>query len=86
MVVCMSSTGDCSATVGDWWWIYWIGPFAASWLVAETTALMRWNVDSEDGTEDGIENGLEGLKQAVTHEEELHEEAGKMEDVSQKSA
>lgn len=41
----MSSTGDCSAAVGSWYWIYWIGPFVASWLVAEVTDLMEWNVD-----------------------------------------
>ena len=48
MVVCMSSTGNCSAVVGSWYWIYWIGPFTAAWLVAEVTALMNWNVDEQD--------------------------------------
>lgn len=48
MVVCMSSSGDCSAVVGSWYWIYWVGPFLASWLVAEVTALMEWNVEEYD--------------------------------------
>jgi MIP family channel proteins len=50
MVVCMSSSSDysCSAVVGPWYWIYWIGPFMASWLVAEVTALMEWNVQEDE--------------------------------------
>lgn len=45
MVTCMSADGDCAAVVGDWWWIYYVGPFLAAFLVAELTALINWNVD-----------------------------------------
>lgn len=41
----MSSSGDCSAVIASWYWIYWIGPFVAAWLVAEVTTLMQWNVE-----------------------------------------
>jgi aquaporin Z len=45
MITCMSEEGDCIGVVGDWWWIYYIGPFLAAFLVAEITALIHWDVD-----------------------------------------
>ncbi len=45
IVTCMSMTGDCEAAVGDWWWIYYMGPFVAALLVAELTSLLKWDVD-----------------------------------------
>ncbi len=47
VVTCMSPDGDCDAVVGEWWWIYYIGPFCAAFLVAELTALINWDVDDE---------------------------------------
>lgn len=48
MVTCWSSTGNCAEVVGDWWWIYYIGPFIAAYLVAEVTNLMNWEVDVDE--------------------------------------
>ncbi|CAB9525932.1 Lens fiber major intrinsic protein [Seminavis robusta] len=44
IVVCMAG-GDCEAVMGDAYWIYWIGPFLASWAVAELTLIMEMDVD-----------------------------------------
>ena len=47
MVVCMSG-GNCkTVTDGEWYWIYYVAPLSAAWLVAEVTDLMEWNVDEE---------------------------------------
>lgn len=50
MVVCMASSADdnCSGAVGDWYWIYFIGPFCASFVVAEITNLLELTVDGDD--------------------------------------
>ena len=45
VVTCMSAEGDCEAAIGDWWWIYYVGPFLAAFLVAEITALINWDVE-----------------------------------------
>lgn len=47
MVTCMSPDGNCEGAVGDWWWIYFVGPFVAAFLVAEITALINWDVEDE---------------------------------------
>lgn len=68
-VVCMSSTGDCSAVISSWYWIYWIGPFVAAWLVAEVTALMEWNVDEvEDVVATKITTDMDELVDDVVPE------------------
>jgi len=46
MVSCMA--GRCSEVVGPWYWIYWIGPFLASFAVAEVTAWMECEVDGDN--------------------------------------
>lgn len=45
IVTCMASSDGCDAAIGDWYWIYYIGPFLASFAVAEVTDLMEWDVD-----------------------------------------
>jgi len=47
MITCWSG-GDCDVAIQDWWWIYYIGPFVAAYLVAEITHLMNWEVDKEE--------------------------------------
>ena len=51
VVVCMSTYENCSDSIGDWWWIYFVGPFMASLVVAEITNLLEINVDDEDEDE-----------------------------------
>ena len=47
MVTCMYGD-DCSAVADQgWYWIYYIGPFLASFAVAEVTLWMEWDVDGE---------------------------------------
>lgn len=55
MIVCMSSYDECSDVAGDWYWIYYIGPFLASFFVAEVTNLMNTNVDDEEEDKSGVE-------------------------------
>jgi len=38
----------CFSQVQSSWWIYWIGPFLASFAVAEVTTWLEWDVDSTD--------------------------------------
>ena len=46
MVLCtMASSDECANAVGDWWWIYYVGPFVAAFLVAEITHLVNWDVE-----------------------------------------
>lgn len=37
--------GDCEAAVGEFWWIYYIGPLLAALLVVEFSSLMHWDVE-----------------------------------------
>ena len=48
MVTCMGNSNLCSSVVGDWWWIYWVGPFLASYVVADITLWMAIDVDGDD--------------------------------------
>ena len=50
VVVCMSGA-DCSAVMGDWYWIYFVGPFLAAFLVAEATTWMEMDVGDAEGNE-----------------------------------
>jgi len=45
MVVCMTGS-RCDLVVGSWYWIYWIGPFLAAFVVAEITNLMQMEVEN----------------------------------------
>ena len=45
VVVCISGNGECSQAIGEWWWIYYAGPCAAAFLVAELTNILNWDVD-----------------------------------------
>ena len=36
--------GACDEVLGSWYWIYYVGPFLASWFVAELTSLMDMDV------------------------------------------
>ena len=47
MVVCMVSSAHCSQAVGSWYWIYYVAPFIAAFLVAEVTNIMAWEVEEE---------------------------------------
>lgn len=48
VVVCISGNGECSQAIGEWWWIYYAGPFVAAFLVAELTNILNWDVDEDD--------------------------------------
>ena len=67
MVVCM--VGErCSEVVGSWYWIYWIGPFAASFVVAELTTWLQMDVDDTGDVEKKLsEDDLE-IEQEETAE------------------
>ena len=47
MVSCMRSSNLCDQVVQSSYWIYYIGPFLASLVVAELTNLMAWNPEVE---------------------------------------
>lgn len=49
MVVCM--VGSCDRVVHDTYWVYYIAPFVAAFVVAEVTTWMEYDPDAEeDGT------------------------------------
>lgn len=56
MVDCMA--GVCSSVVKSSYWIYWLGPFAASLTVAEVTEWMSLDLD-EVNTQN--KPGLDGV-------------------------
>lgn len=60
VVTCMAG-GDCSAVAGSWYWIYYVGPFLASYLVAELTLIMEMDVG--DATDEPTEELLESPKE-----------------------
>jgi len=62
VVTCMSRNGDCSSAIGESWWIYYVGPFVAAFLVAELTNLMNWDVDEDDCDYDAAKKDDEDLK------------------------
>lgn len=47
VVTCLAATDDScgAAAVGEYWWIYFVAPFLAAFLVAEISFLMHWDVD-----------------------------------------
>ena len=47
MVGCMESKDVCDQVVQSSYWIYYAGPFLASFFVAELTNLMAWEPDGE---------------------------------------
>ena len=40
VVTCMGG-GDCDDVIGDWYWIYYVGPLLAGWAVAEVTLVLQ---------------------------------------------
>lgn len=42
LIVCMSKNGNCRQVVPNYWWIYFVAPFLASFVVAEITNLIDW--------------------------------------------
>ena len=50
--VCASGSDDCAAVIPGAWWVYWIGPFLAAFLVAEITDLVAW-AETDDIKVDG---------------------------------
>ena len=46
MIVCM--TGSCDEVIDSSWWIYWVGPFAASYFVAEATEWICMDIDGDE--------------------------------------
>jgi len=48
VVVCISGNGACSQAIGEWWWIYFAGPFVAAFLVAELTNILNWDVGEDN--------------------------------------
>ena len=70
VVTCMSTYDDCDDAMGDWYWIYFVGPFAASFLVAEVTNLMQMDVGDDndeagEDTDEGVEVTKEDVKDAT---------------------
>lgn len=65
VITCMSAEGDCGSVIGDWWWIYYVAPFLAAFLVAEITALMKWDVDSENEEKESAGNSENKEKASV---------------------
>lgn len=48
VMTCMGGEADlCYAAIGSWWWIYFVAPFCASFLVAEISFLINWDTDEE---------------------------------------
>ena len=52
MVVCMA--GMCDLVVESSYWIYWIGPFVASFVVAEYTYWLK-DFGESQGEADGVD-------------------------------
>mmetsp|Transcript_23058 Transcript_23058/g.32488 ORF Transcript_23058/g.32488 Transcript_23058/m.32488 type:complete len:355 (-) Transcript_23058:25-1089(-) len=44
VVSCFGYNVQCSDVIASSWWIYWIGPFVASLLVAEFSIIQNWMV------------------------------------------
>ena len=66
----MSSSGNCGAVTDSWYWIYFIGPFVASYVVAEVTTWMAMDVGEEN------EAGITEVATKDLVEDEQEEEAG----------
>jgi hypothetical protein len=46
VMTCMVANEDeCKAAIGDFWWIYFVGPFLAAVMVVEVSSLMHWDVE-----------------------------------------
>jgi len=58
MVICMSTSGNCSEVVSSSYWIYWIGPFVAASIVAEFTLWLK-KIDREISDEGAVEQQQE---------------------------
>ena len=73
--------GDCDDVIGDWYWIYYVGPLLAAWAVAEVTLVLEMDVgeDPVDTEEEKAslktpeEGTLEILKNAATADAESPE-------------
>ena len=48
IITCMADRSQCTTVIGDWWWIYYIGPFCGALLVSEFTALLKWQVEPQE--------------------------------------
>ena len=65
MVTCMANSDACKAAAGDWYWIYYIAPLLAAFLVAEVTLVI--NCECEETSTEGKD---------VADKESTDEEAG----------
>lgn len=78
MVVCMDPDGDCGEVVQSSYWIYWIGPFTASFLVAEFHNYMGVRIAKAEEEEDAIkESKLASAKEDENVEVEMEPEEAK---------
>ena len=68
IVTCMGNSDLCSSVIGPWWWIYWVGPFLASYVVADITLWMSIDVDEDDHKK--TDGDVPAKEAAVDKEEE----------------
>lgn len=69
VVTCWKNQEDCEKVMGDWWYIYFVGPFIGAFLVAEITNLLRWNVEDER-SEEAFAKALSPVKTMDEDEED----------------
>jgi len=72
MVTCMTGKDSCDLVVDSWYWIYYIGPFLASYIVAEITNLMQMDV----------EGGFEEVKTSVVNKVEGNDVTADEDDIT----
>jgi len=67
MIVCMA--GNCDEVVSDAYWIYWIGPFSGSFIVAELTYWLKNLQVEEEATSSDEHDQLVKSEEAQVEEE-----------------
>lgn len=68
MVTCMADSEQCDQIVGDWYWIYYVGPFLAAWFVAELTHILEMDVGDDEVEEPVSSDSAAPLKAAESIE------------------
>lgn len=69
---------NCDAVMGDWYWIYYVGPLLAAWAVAEMTLLLEMDVGEDPVSEEATKEeqspeagAMEALKEAATTDDAI---------------
>lgn len=73
----MADSDACDSVIDDWWWIYWIGPFAGSFAAAELTHWVTVAGDMENEDASGTDGENENLipdKASDTKDEHVQEQ------------